>query len=617
MEDNKMAIIGIDLGTTNSLVCVYRNGRPELIPNKYGSYLTPSAVSVLEDGTVLVGEPAKERKTTHPETTAVSFKKDMGTKTKYKLGNREFLPEELSSFILSSLVEDAKNYLNENIEEAIISVPAYFHDKQRAATKRAGKLANINVERILNEPSAAALASYKEKDELRKFLVFDLGGGTLDVSVVACMNTVVEILSVAGNNRLGGDDFDTLMTESFLKEHGLNKSSISSNEYSIIVKKAEQCKRQLSSAESSHMNISVNGQVYSSEYTMKRLMEEGKDILQQIRKVITAALKDSGSKASDIQEIVMVGGSSKMPLIQSYIRHLFHKQPAIRTDCDEMIALGLGIFCGIKEKREHIDDYILMDICPFSLGTSINNPSDPSNSFMSTIIPRNNVLPCSREKIFTTSYDMQKQILFEVRQGENLYAKDNLLLDEMNIDVTPLPAGKEKVNARFTYDINGILMIDITIESTGKTYHRILSEKISEKELQKRCKELEKLKVNPEELSENRLILDKLEVLYAEVSPSLKTLVQKLISEFAVALSSHSPAKIMNCRKQILDILPKLEMSDPLDDNSTFDIDDEWNDPWNELDSDESFFSEFESTSEKNDEENIDWLKFYYNKYTS
>ncbi|MEE1087025.1 MAG: Hsp70 family protein [Schaedlerella sp.] len=612
-----MAIIGIDLGTTNSLVCVYRNGGAELIPNKFGSYLTPSAVSVLEDGSVLVGEPAKERKTTHPETTATSFKKDMGSKTTYKLGKREFLPEELSSFIISSLVEDAKNYLNEEIEEAVISVPAYFHDKQRAATKRAGKLANINVERILNEPSAAALASYKDQTEMKKFLVFDFGGGTLDVSIVACMETLVEILSVSGNNRLGGDDFDTLMAEHFLKEHGLSKTTVSNQDYAILVKKAELCKRKLSSSDSSCMQSTINGQTYKSEYDMKRLMEEGKDILQNIRKVISSALKDAGTKASEIQEIVMVGGSSKMPLIQSYIRHLFHRQPAIRTNCDEMIALGLGIFCGIKEKREAMSEYVLMDICPFSLGTGVNNPADPSRTFMSIIIPRNNVLPCSIEKEFITSSDMQKLIHFDIRQGENLYAKENLLLGEMNVDVTPLPIGQEKVYARFTYDINGILMVDIRVKSTGKIYQKVLSEKLSDKELAKRCKELEKLKVNPEDLSENRLVLDKLEALYSEISPNKKDYIKTLIKEFVETLSSNSPSRILNCRNTILAQLPKLETADPLDEFDNFGFDDSWDDPWNEENSNETFFSDFDNTTQEKQFDEIDWLKFYYNKYTS
>ncbi|MDY3249041.1 MAG: Hsp70 family protein [Candidatus Choladocola sp.] len=612
-----MAIIGIDLGTTNSLVCVFRGGKPELIPNKFGSYLTPSAVSVLEDGTVLVGEPAKERLTTHPESTAVSFKKNMGSEKKYTLGSRQLLPEELSSLVLSSLMKDAENYLQEEISEAVISVPAYFHDKQRAATKRAGKLAGLNVKRILNEPSAAALAAYCDQNDARRFLVFDFGGGTLDVSVVDCINTVVEILAVAGDNRLGGDDFDALIADQFLKEHGLEKDRITAQEYAVLVKKAEQCKRQLSYEETATLQSSIDGRMYSSTYTMKRLMEESKDLLQKIRKVVTAALRDSKCKSSQIQEIIMAGGSSKMPLIQSYIRHLFHKQPVIRTDCDELIALGLGIFCGVRENSSDLDNYLLMDICPFSLGTNVKNAADPSKPFMNIIIPRNNVLPCSRESEFVTTTDMQKQMYFQVLQGENLYAKDNLLLEEMRIDVTPLPAGQEKARVRFTYDINGILMIDITIASTGKTYQKVLSEKISEEELKKRCQELEKLKHSPEELSENRLILDKLEALYVETIPSNKETVLSLITGFTEALRSQSPARIQKSKSVIMKLIPQMEAGDPLDD--ILPADNSWEDPWGELGDDESFFSDLgmeEDSEEKKD--NTDWFRFYhFDKYTS
>ena len=591
-----MAIIGIDLGTTNSLACVYRNGRPELIPNQFGSYLTPSAVSVLEDGTVIVGEPAKERKTTNPDSTVLSFKKDMGTEKKYKLGDHEFLPEELSSFIISSLVNDARAYLNEEIDGAVISVPAYFHDKQRAATKRAGKLAGVIVHRILNEPSAAALASYDKQQDMKKFLVFDFGGGTLDVSVVACIDTIVEIMAVSGDNHLGGDDFDQMIADSFMKEHEIEKSSVPEKDYVILVKKAEQCKRKLTLNDTAVLQATLGGKTFSSEFHMKRLMAESKDILQKIRTIVTAAMKDSNSKVSDIEEIIMVGGSSKMPLVQSYLRHLFHKQPAIRTNCDEMVALGLGIFCGAKEKQERIQDYVLMDICPFSLGTNIINPGNLKKHLSSIIIPRNHVLPCSRENTFVTVADMQRQVKFKILQGENMYADDNLLLDEILLDVTPLPAGQEYVKVRFTYDINGILIIDMTVGSTGARFQKVISDSISEKELERRCQELEELKKDPAELSENRLVMDRLETLYNEVSPQNKELVKSLMIEFMKVLNSQSPSAIIKCRTKILEIIPKFEITDPFEEVAVFSLEDLWDDPWDEFEEDEA----------------IDWHKFYH-----
>lgn len=334
-----MAVIGIDLGTTNSLGCVYRNGKAELIPNAYGSYLTPSVVSMTEDGKLIVGQPAKDRLITHPERTVSSFKKDMGTGRSWKPGEKSFLPEELSSLVIRSIVEDAQNYLGEEIEEAVISVPAYFHDEQRVAVKRAGALAGIHVERIVNEPSAAALASYFTANEEQNMLVFDFGGGTLDVSLVDCFDTMVEIVSVAGNNRLGGDDFDRLIAEHFLREHGVARQQLRAQEYAVLLKQAERCKKLLSEQEEVVMHAMVGDQVYESTYTMDRLFEESKALLKEIRQVIGRALKDGKMTIHDVDLVVMAGGSSKMPLIQKYIRHLFHKAPMVQGNCDELIAL--------------------------------------------------------------------------------------------------------------------------------------------------------------------------------------------------------------------------------------------------------------------------------------
>ena len=276
-----MAMIGIDLGTTNSLGAVYRDGKVELIPNRFGSYLTPSVVSMESDGSIVVGEIAKARMVTAPERTVSSFKKDMGTERKWLLGEKVFLPEELSSFVIRSIVEDAENYLGEKVEEAVISVPAYFHDSQRVATKRAGALADVRVNRIINEPSAAALASYFDTGHEQLFLIFDFGGGTLDVSIVECFDTMVEILSVSGDNRLGGDSFHEIMVENFLKEHDLSRKQISNKEYAILLRQAESCKQRLTTEEIAAMTAVLGGVEYKSEYTNDRLLEESGIILQK------------------------------------------------------------------------------------------------------------------------------------------------------------------------------------------------------------------------------------------------------------------------------------------------------------------------------------------------
>lgn len=589
-----MAVIGIDLGTTNSLGAVFRDGRVELIPNRFGSYLTPSVVSIAEDGAILVGAVAKERLITHPELTAASFKKDMGTKEGRILGKKKFLPEELSSFVIRSIVEDAKNYLHEEIEEAIISVPAYFHDRQRVATKRAGALAGITVNRIINEPSAAALASYFDTEREQMFLIFDFGGGTLDISIVECFDTMVEILSVSGDNRLGGDDFHEVMVKAFLKEHELARRDVTNKDYAVLLHQAELCKRKLTEEDEAKMTAVIGGKTYRSIFTNQRLMEESAVILGKIKKVMTHALRDSGLTVRDIDAVVMVGGSSKMPLIQSYLQHLFRQTPLVVGNCDEMIARGLGLLCAVKERDEDIKDYVLTDICPFTLGTDIVNQSDPEHCYMAPIIERNTVLPCSRVKRFYTSHDHQVKIDIRILQGEHPYADDNLCLEKMSVAVPRKKQGEEAVDIRFTYDINGILIADMTVVSTGKTVSRVISQSMDEKEIAKRTKELEKLKVHPKDISENRLILEKLKSLYEEAPTYMREQLGGFIRYFDSLLERQEEREIKKYRKFLEQVLEQMESYDPFEIRMEFEEyegeEDEWDgwedeeDAWDEED---------------------------------
>ena len=550
-----------------------------------------------EDGKLIVGQPAKDRLITHPERTVSSFKKDMGTGRSWKPGEKSFLPEELSSLVIRSIVEDAQNYLGEEIEEAVISVPAYFHDEQRVAVKRAGALAGIHVERIVNEPSAAALASYFTANEEQNMLVFDFGGGTLDVSLVDCFDTMVEIVSVAGNNRLGGDDFDRLIAEHFLREHGVARQQLRAQEYAVLLKQAERCKKLLSEQDEVVMHATVGDQLYESTYTMDRLFEESKALLKEIRQVIGRALKDGKMTIHDVDLVVMAGGSSKMPLIQKYIRHLFHKAPMVQGNCDELIALGLGLVCGVKERKEEIKDYILTDICPFSLGVATINEADPDRAYMANIINRNTVLPCSRVRRFYTASDQQDYVVVEVHQGENTYAQDNLLLGKIEISVPPKPKGKEAVDVRFTYDINGILVVDTRVVSTGVVKTHIISQKIPEAELEERVRELEKLKVHPRDLSENQQMMERLEALYQEVYPEQKEQVQQMIRTFEEFLDGQNPRQIQGYRRYLEKAVSVLEYYDPFEEEfdaseSDWDLwdEEEAQDPDNEETDEEEFW---------------------------
>ena len=570
-----MAILGIDLGTTNSLGAVYRNGKVELIPNRFGSFLTPSVVSVTEDGSVVTGQIAKERLITHPKDTAFSFKKNMGSDQKYNLGGKTFLPEELSGFLVSAIVEDAKEYMGEEIKDVIISVPAYFHDKQRVATKRAGALAGVNVKRIVNEPSAAALASYFDTQNEQLFLVFDFGGGTLDVSIVDCFDTMVDILAVSGDNHLGGDDFNEAVAEGFLREHQLQRGNLSEKEYAILLRQAEKCKIALSTEKEVKMTAVLGGQTYQSVYTNERMMRESSAVWKRIQTVLRRALRDSRVEVEDIDAVILAGGSGKMPLVQSYMEQLFDQTPLVTGFSDQLIARGLGLVCGVMEREDEVRDYILTDICPFTLGTGVNNETDPKHPYMSAIIERNTILPCSRIQRFSTASDYQKEVKIEILQGEEPYAEDNVQLGLITTMVPKKKRGQESVDVRFTYDINGILEVEVTVVSTGKSVTKVLSQNMDEKEIAKRMKQLEKLKVHPKDMTENQLILERLQALYEEALPETRDRLMYHIRNFESTLAEQDPRRIRKYREFLEHMIASLEHYDPFEGKLDFP---EWSD---------------------------------------
>lgn len=400
-SDRMGRIIGIDLGTTNSLVAYWENGESKLIPNALGEYLTPSVVSIDEDGTVYVGKVAKERLVTAPDQTASVFKRGMGTDRTYKIGGKWYRAEELSAIVLKTLKEDAERYFGEPVEEAIVSVPAYFSDIARKATRRAGQLAGLKVDRIINEPSAAALACQcvkKHQDEAR-MLVFDFGGGTLDVSLVECVDNIIEIVAVSGNNHLGGSDFDRVIAEHFCKENGLVFGALTKSQQGIVLKCAEKAKRLLSVAEETTMHVAFEDQEWKLELSRKVLIQISAAIFKKIAAPVKRVLLDGEVTASELSQIVLVGGSCKMPIVQQYLRFMMKGVDVVTADPDHMIALGVGVYAGIKERNEEIQDVILTDICPFSLGVNVINKSDLKKEYMSVLIPRNSALPASREKV--------------------------------------------------------------------------------------------------------------------------------------------------------------------------------------------------------------------------
>lgn len=558
-----MAVIGIDLGTTNSLAAVWRNDRYELIPNSLGEFLTPSVVSVDEYNQILTGKIAKERLISHPDMTAASFKRYMGTKKEFSLGKNTFRAEDLSSFILRQLKNDAEKYLNEPVTEAIISVPAYFYDSQRTATKLAGKLAGLKVERIINEPSAAAIAYQNSLGEDKTFLVFDLGGGTLDISVVETFENIVEIVAISGDNHLGGDDFNTYIAERFYSVNPGLKEKLSQQEKATVLRLAEQCKIALSSINITCMIFEHNGEHYEMAIDSEQMMNCCAPLFGRINKTLKHVLKDSHMRIEEIDEIILIGGSSKMPAIQKYIRHLTGKIPKTGIDPDKAVAAGAGIVAGIKCRDVAIKDLILTDICPFTLGVNVFNTQTKKPEF-SPIIERNTSLPISNTKIYQTIFDNEKLIKFSIYQGESINIEDNLLLGECLIQVPPAPAGKIQFATCFTYDINGILNVDVTCLQTGTSVHKsiISNSSLSEKEIEEHLSNMQKLKANPCEQDNNRLVIARGERLFAENYGQLRDLISSKLDCFNAALKSNDILKIEKTRKAVSLFFDQIDQED-------------------------------------------------------
>ena len=411
-----MAILGIDLGTTNSLACVWRDGKPELVKNSLGELLTPSVVCLDENGSLTVGAVAREQLITNPENTASSFKRWMGTHKTFALGGRTFTPPELSALVLEKLRRDAEEALGEPVTEAVISVPAYFNDNQRSATKLAAQLAGLHTERIINEPSAAALAyrlAHGEEDAC--LIVFDFGGGTLDVSVVECFENVIEITAIAGDNRLGGNDVDEAIARYFCAYNQIPQNVLSLEQQAVLLRQAERCKCTLAWSSMAAMFLpGPDGSSYTLTLTRELLAKLCEDIFDRMKKVLARAIRDSGRSISEIDHVILVGGSSKLAILPDFIASLFGKPPLKLDDPDTIVARGVGICAGIKERSGEIKDVVMTDVCPFTLGTSVVNDDKDQNPHMSVMIERNSVLPVSRSDRFYTTRDNQEKIRVDI-----------------------------------------------------------------------------------------------------------------------------------------------------------------------------------------------------------
>lgn len=550
-----MAIIGIDLGTTNSLASVWKDGKVQLIPNAFGEFLTPSVVSIGDNGEVFVGKIAKEMLITRPERTFCEFKRNMGTDILYRAGIREYRSEELSAFVLRRLKEDAEKFLGEPVTEAVISVPAYFNDDKRCATRNAGKLAGLKVERLVNEPSAVALKHHIDTDEMENFIIFDFGGGTLDVSLVDAFENMVEIQAVSGDNYLGGKDFNEVIAENFYQENGFEKALLSKEEQGIVLKEAELLKKELSAKNTGCRKIILQGKEYNMEMSNQKLIHISAELFKRMAQPIKKVINDSNVEWDEIDKIILVGGSSKMPIVAQYIKSICNTEVVTDSRPDESIALGVGMAAAIKMRTGDIKDMILSDICPFSMGTAIYGGT------FSPIIERNETLPCSRTSYYVTVWDNQTTLRFPIYQGESLVAKENLLLGVMDItDIPPAPKGMMGASVTFMYDINGIL--DIKIVSQNQSLHKVILNKnmnLSEKELEERLKQLEEQVLHPGDQEQNRLLIEEAKRLYQECNPRFREAIVEQLHYFEHVLENGNAREVREAYVRFMVFLQAVE----------------------------------------------------------
>jgi len=552
MEDD-MAIIGIDLGTTNSLACVYRDGRAELIPNELGDYRTSSAVSVLEDGAVLVGAAAKERLVSHPESTAASFKIWMGTGKTLTLGRRQFRPEELSALVLRQLLEDARRYLGEPVEEAVISVPAYFNDDQRCATKLAAQMAGLTVKRLINEPSAAALYHrYSTGGGDSQMMIIDFGGGTLDVSIVDCFENIIEIIAIAGDNRLGGDDIDRAIVEYFCRENGLSERQLEASQRASLYRQAEAAKIALSDVSddgkltlpdaSKAVENSLSGVLeasisiqhekarYSLTLTNELLRQLCEPIFQRVRKVITRAMKDREQR-NRINDVIVVGGSARLTVFVDFLEELFGRRPHVASNPDEIVALGVGLCAGIKERAEDLQDLVMTDVCPFSLGVATYSYAGDKTPHMAVLIPRSSMLPASHQERFYTLHNNQICLRFEIYQGEGYFASENLKLGELEVQVPPGLAGEQSATVTFTYDIDGILHVSARSSGGDQREKLILNSNLhlTEAERERAMERIRQIRLAAQGSQKEQFLLERGLRIYEQTTGQLREMAAELV----------------------------------------------------------------------------------------
>ena len=488
-------IIGIDLGTTNSCVAVMEGGKPTVIANTEGVRTTPSVVAFTKNGERLVGEPAKRQAVTNAEKTIASIKRHMGTDYKVTIDDKKYSPQEISAMVLQKLKADAEGYLGEKITEAVITVPAYFNDAQRQATKDAGKIAGLEVKRIINEPTAAALAYGLDNEKEQKIMVYDLGGGTFDVSIIEIGDGVIEVLSTNGDTKLGGDDFDQKLTDYMLAEFKNTEGVDLSNDKMALQRfkeAAEKAKKELSSATTTNINLpfitatAEGPKHFDMNLTRAKFDELTADLVERTVIPVQNALKDAGLTIDEISKVLLVGGSTRIPAVQDKVKQLTGKEPNKSLNPDECVALGASIQGGKLAGDEGAGDILLLDVTPLSLSI------ETMGGVATRLIERNTTIPTKKSQVFSTAADNQSAVDINVLQGERQFAKDNKSLGQFRLDgIPPARRGVPQIEVTFDIDANGIVNVSAKDLGTGKEQHITITagSNMSDDEIEKAVKE--------------------------------------------------------------------------------------------------------------------------------
>lgn len=565
-------IAGIDLGTTNSLCAVFLAEKPRLIPNSLNEFLTPSVIGMLDDGQILVGAAAKELQVTQPERCAASFKRLMGSSETVQLGDRKFTAPELSSMVLKSLKADAEKFLDEPVSEAVITVPAYFNDNQRKATRTAGELAGLKVRRIVNEPTAAALTyGFHDRDGDKKLLVVDLGGGTFDVTLMEVFEGTIEIVSTAGENFLGGEDFTNRVLATILQKQGVQFEVAELKQPQRVSRLRQQCEAaKILLAEQDEATILVpdesgeladgGPQVTISRQQFAKTVEP---LLERIAGPIGKALRDGDCQPSEVDEVILVGGATRMSAVRDFLRNRFEVDPLVKFNPDEVVCLGASVQAALIADDRAVDDMVMTDVCPHTLGvdTAKELGSQIKSGYFTPVIHRNTTIPTSKEQVFSTIQPNQQVVQIDVYQGEHRRVEKNLKLGELVVsNIPPGPAGQE-IFIRFTYDLNGLIEVEGYAGSTGKKFRTVLTQQASElsdDEVQEAIDRMQQLKYYPREDMATQRLLRLGERLVGEVSPYHREQLEAAVDSLESAINSGDKEMVEGAQQTLLQVLSML-----------------------------------------------------------